>query len=89
MADPHNPATEEADHDAEAYLRGSMTIQEQSSTWTLFMNLAKWGSLFVAAMLLFLIMWFRPEGTFISGVIAGGGLAVAGWFFLRAKPAAH
>lgn len=88
MADPHSP-TEHADHDADAYVHGTMTVEEQSSTYSLFMNLAKWGSLVVAAVLLFLTLWFQPGGSFIAGLIGGGVLAVAGGFFLKGGKASH
>lgn len=79
MADPHKPA----DQDAQAYLRGSQAIGEQESTYSLFMNLAKWGSLAIGAVLLFLTLWFQPGGSFIAGAIGGGVLAVAGFAFLK------
>lgn len=90
MADPHHPhhATDEADADAEAYLRGTQAIHEQAATWTLVMNLLKWGSLAIAVALLFLTLWFQPGGNVFTGLIAAGVLAVAGFFFLKggAKP---
>jgi hypothetical protein len=82
MADHHSP-TEHADHDADAYVHGTMTVEEQSATYSLFMNLAKWGSLVIAALLLFLTLWFQPGGSFIAGAIGGGVLAVAGFAFLK------
>ena len=81
MADHHSP-TEHADHDADAYVHGTMTVEEQSATYSLFMNLAKWGSLIIAALLLFLTLWFQPGGSLVAGLIGGGVLAVAGGFFL-------
>ncbi|WGM31945.1 aa3-type cytochrome c oxidase subunit IV [Brevundimonas sp. NIBR11] len=82
MADHHAP-TEHADHDADAYVHGEMTIEEQSATYSLFMNMAKWGSLAIASLLLFLVLWFQPGGSFIAGLIAAVVLAVAGGFFLK------
>jgi len=90
MADPHNPATAEADADAHAYVHGSMEINEQASTFHLFILLAKWGSLAVAVGVLFLTLWFHPGGSFVAGLIGAVALAVIGWFALKAKPtAAH
>lgn len=86
MADHNAPA----DHDAEAYQRGAMPIEEQQATWALFGGLTKWGSLAVACALLLLTVWFMPRGGgFLPGVIAAVVLAVAGWWFLREKPSAH
>lgn len=82
MADPH-PPTEHADHDADAYVHGTMTVEEQTSTYSLFMNMAKWGSLAIAALLLFLVLWFQPGGSFFAGLIAAVVLLVAGGFFLK------
>ena len=82
MADPHSP-TEHADHDADAYVHGTMTIEEQTSTYSLFMNMAKWGSLAIAALLLFLVLWFMPAGSFFTGLIGAVVLLVAGGFFLK------
>ncbi|MFN3814561.1 aa3-type cytochrome c oxidase subunit IV [Brevundimonas sp.] len=81
--------THEADHDAEAYLRGSQEITEQVSTWHLFNFLTKWGSLsVVVAVLLFTVM-FMPNGGFFPALISAVVVAVAGWWFLRSKPADH
>ncbi len=82
MADPHSP-TEHADHDAEAYMHGSMTVEEQVSTYALFMGMAKWGSLAIASLLLFLVLWFMPAGSFFMGFIGAVVLFVAGFVFLK------
>jgi hypothetical protein len=91
MADPHHPhhATDDADADANAYLRGSMEINEQAATWTLVMNLLKWGSLLIAATLLMLVLWFQKDGSFITGAMAAGVLLVGGFFFLKGGAKAH
>ncbi|MBU1346814.1 MAG: aa3-type cytochrome c oxidase subunit IV [Alphaproteobacteria bacterium] len=89
MADHHAP-TEAADHDADAYVHGMMPIEEQAATWALVQGLFKWGSLAIAASLLFLVIWFQPGGSFFGGLIAGVVVAVAGWFFLKGgKAASH
>lgn len=88
MADHHSP-TEHADHDAEAYVHGEMTIEEQTATYGMFMSMAKWGSLFTAALLLFLILWFQPSGSFFAGLIGAVVLLAAGGFALKSKPSAH
>ena len=75
-----------ASADAHAYVHGSMPVQEQAATYSLFMGMAKWGSLAVATVLLFLTIWFQPNGSFFGGLIAAVVLAGAGWWFLRAKP---
>lgn len=88
MADHHSP-TEHADHDADAYVHGTMTIEEQTATYSLFISMAKWGSLAVACVLLFLVMWFQPGGNFFAGFIAAVVLAVVGGFALKSGDSAH
>jgi hypothetical protein len=88
MADPHH-ATDAADHDADAYQRGTMTIEEQTSTWNLVQNLMSWGSLSLASLLLLLTIWFMPNGSFIGGFIAAAVVFVAGFFFLKSGSKGH
>ena len=84
MADPHHADA----HDD--YVRGSMEISEQQSTFDLFINLAKWGSLLTAATLVLLVMWFQPGGSFIGGAITAVVVLVAGFFFLKSgKTSSH
>lgn len=82
MADPHSASDT---HDG--YARGSQEIGEQTQTFGVFMNLSKWGALVIASLLLFLVMWFQPGGSFIAGAISAVALFVVGWFLLRSKPA--
>lgn len=82
MADPHH-ASAAADHDAEAYQHGTMAIEEQASTWKLVQALFSWGSLSIASILLFLVLWFRPGGNFFGGFIAAVVVFTAGYFFLK------
>lgn len=94
MADPHHAPVLSgengaADHDADAYQRGTMTIEEQASTWKLVQNLLSWGSLAIAAILLFLVLWFRPEGNFFGGFIAGVVVFAAGFVFLKSGSKGH
>lgn len=88
MADPHH-ATDAAEHDADAYQRGTMTIEEQVSTWKLVQNIMSWGSLIVAALVLFLTVWFMPNGSFIGGFLAAAVLFAAGFFMLKPSKKAH
>ncbi len=81
MADQH------ADHAEHAYVHGSMEISEQVSTWHLFLFLAKWGSLAMAAVLLLLTVWFAVGAGFLAGAISAVALCVVGFCALRSKPA--
>jgi len=76
-----------ADH-ASDYHRGEMDIQEQASTYALFMGMTKWGSLALAALLVLLVLWFCTPAGFVPGFISAAVLTVLGVFLLREKPAA-
>ena len=84
MADPHHASDVHDD-----YVRGSQQIDEQAATFDLFITLAKWSSLALAVVLVFLVLWFQPGGSFIAGAIAAFGLLVIGVFALRKKKAQH
>ena len=91
MADhQHDTLHDAADHDAEAYVHGTMTIEEQSATWAMFQELAKWGSLVIACSLLFLTRAFQPGGSMVGGLIAAVVVGAAGFVFLKSgKKEAH
>ena len=75
---------------ASDYHRGEMDIQEQVSTFNLVMGLTKWGSLILAALMLFFVIWFCTDAGFVSGFISGAVLLALGIVLLRSKPqAAH
>lgn len=78
-----------ASHDHSDYVRGSQEISEQVSTFNLIMGLTKWGSLWISAVVLFLVIWFMPNGSFFGGLIAMVVLLVAGFFALKSKKTAH
>lgn len=75
------PASEDSD-----YIRGEMQVAEQISTYEMFVSLAKWGSLLIAAIVLFFTMWLYPRGNFWAAAISTFVLVAAGIFFLRKKP---
>lgn len=79
-------ASEHADHDAAAYLRGSMEVTEQASTWRLFQTLASWSSLFIFCLALFSFLILAPGGDFFSALIPTLILAVIGGVYLARKP---
>lgn len=68
------------------YHRGEMEISEQRSTFDLFMNLAKWGSLHVASILLLLTLWFGTEAGFLGAVAGFVALEAAGFLMLKKRP---
>lgn len=83
MADPHHADS----HDA--YVRGSQEISEQAQTFHAFIGMAKWGSLWIAAVLMFLVLWFQPGGSFIAGAAAFVVMLVLGYFGLKSGKASH
>jgi hypothetical protein len=78
------------DYHGEDYHRGEMDIAEQASTFHGFIMLSKWGSLVLASVLTFFILWLCAHASFIASFIVGVLLAVIGYFVLReGKPSAH
>jgi hypothetical protein len=71
---------------AHEYHHGDQNIAEQVSTFEAFGKMVKWGSLAIAALLLFLVIWFCVGAGFFAGFGAGIVLLAVGIFFLREKP---
>ena len=71
---------------ASDYHRGEMDIQEQVSTYNLIMGLTKWGSLAIAAFLVWATLWFCTDAGFMGASAAAFVLIVLGILALRSKP---
>lgn len=71
-----------ADH-ASSYHRGEMDIHEQVSTFNLVMGMTKWGSLALASLLLFLVLWFCTGTGFLGALLTGVVVLAIGIFVLR------
>lgn len=67
------------------YHRGEMDITEQASTFHLIMGMTKWGSLVLAAFLLWMVIWFCTPYGFLTGFIWFAIVMVAGVLVLREK----
>ena len=67
------------------YQRGAMDIAEQTSTFELVMGMTKWGSLYVAALLLMLVLWFCTATGFIGAAATAAVVIVLGTVLLREK----
>ena len=67
------------------YSRGSMDIVEQRATFDIFIGLTKWGSLFIAALLMFLSIWFGTEAGFFTAFLVAVVMVVLGVWMLRKK----
>jgi thiamine transporter ThiT len=74
---------------ASEYHRGQQDIEEQVATFHLVMNITKWGSLLIAAFLLFSVLWFCTDAGFLTGLISGAVVLVLGAIFLRRGAPAH
>jgi hypothetical protein len=68
---------------AEPYEHGQMDTRQQELTFHSFIMLTKWGSLYLAALLLFLVLWFATDAGFLGGLIATIVVIVAGTLVLR------
>lgn len=78
MADHHN--------DHSDYVHGEMDIHQHQSTYALFGNMTKWGSLILAVLLVFLVILTCTQMGFMTAAISAIVLAVLGWVFLKKKP---
>ena len=65
------------------YQRGTMDIAEQTSTFHLVMGLTKWGSLVIAAGVLFFSLLFCTHTGFLGSAAYTAVLIVVGIFMLR------
>ena len=68
---------------ASDYHRGEMDIHEQVATYDLVMGLTKWGSLAIAAFVLFLTLWFCTGAGFLGAFVAAAVLTAVGILVLR------
>ncbi|MDB5429873.1 MAG: aa3-type cytochrome c oxidase subunit [Caulobacter sp.] len=70
---------------ASEYHRGDMDIHEQQNTFHAFGAFTKWGSLGLAALLLFLTMFFCTDANFITSAGVSVVLLVVGILVLKEK----
>ncbi|MDP3659770.1 aa3-type cytochrome c oxidase subunit IV [Phenylobacterium sp.] len=70
---------------ASDYHHGEQDIHQQVSTFHLFVGMTKWGSLYLAALLLLLTIWFCTDAGFIAGLITAVVVSALGFLVLRDK----
>lgn len=70
---------------ASDYHRGEMDIHEQVATYDLVMGLTKWGSLAIAALVLFLTLWFCTGAGFLGALVSTAVLIAVGVLVLRGR----
>ena len=68
-----------------SYHRGDMDIVEQKSTFHAFVGLSKWGSLAIAAGLIFFTLLFCTPANFIQSAGAAVVVTVLGVLLLKEK----
>ena len=73
-----------ATHGAD-YTRGEMIIEEHEKTYSGFLKMTKWGSLYLAAIVLFLVLWFCTPAGFIGGAVTGAVVLILGTLVLSEK----
>lgn len=78
-----------ADPAHDEYHRGEMDISMQESTFHLFMGMTKWGSLYMAAGLVALVLWFCTPAGFLAGAITAVVMIVLGTLLLADKKTAE
>ena len=59
-----------ATHGAD-YTRGEMTIEEHEKTYSGFLKMTKWGSLYLAAIVLTLVLWFCTPTGWLGALVVG------------------
>ena len=74
-----------SDHAHGDYTHGEMDIHQNQSSFHVFMQLAKWGTLLTVAMVIFLVSWFCTTAGFLGGLILGVAVLVIGIVALREK----
>ena len=67
------------------YHRGEMEISEQEKTFHFVMGMTKWGSLVIAASLLWLTIWFCTDAGFFAGFVVAVIVTALGILVLREK----
>ena len=73
-----------ATHGAD-YTRGEMIIEEHEKTYDGFLKMTKWGSLYLAALLLLLVLWFCTPAGFLGGLVTSVVVLVLGTLVLSEK----
>lgn len=67
------------------YTRGEMIIEEHERTYAGFLKMTKWGSLYLAALLVLLVLWFCTPTGFLGALISAVVLVVLGTLALSEK----
>lgn len=67
------------------YTRGEMIIEEHEKTYDGFLKMTKWGSLYLAALLITLVLWFCTPTGWLGAIVVGVVLLGLGTVVLSEK----
>jgi hypothetical protein len=67
------------------YVHGDMEVEEHEKTYEGFLKMTKWGSLYLAAIVLFLTLWFCTSAGFLGGAVAAAVVLILGTLVLSEK----
>jgi hypothetical protein len=62
-----------------------MIVEEHEKTYSGFLKMTKWGSLYLAAVLMLLTLWFCTSAGFMGGAITAVVILVLGTLVLSEK----
>jgi hypothetical protein len=68
-----------------AFEHGQMDTHQQELTFHSFIMLSKWGSLYIAVLILFLVLWFATDAGFLGGLVTAIVVLAAGTYVLAEK----
>ncbi|HWE44741.1 MAG TPA: aa3-type cytochrome c oxidase subunit IV [Caulobacteraceae bacterium] len=72
---------------ANEYQPGDQDVAENKAMYSAFMGVSKWSSLWLAAGIVALVVWFCTDQGFVPGAISAVVILVAGYAALRKRPA--
>ena len=72
---------------ASEYNIGDQEIDQAKATYSAFITALKWSSLWLAAALVALVVWFCTNQGFMPGAISAVVILVLGYMLLRKRPA--
>ncbi len=67
------------------YTRGEMIIEEHEKTYDGFLKMTKWGSLYMAVLLVLLVLWFCTPAGFLGALVSAVVVVVLGTLVLAEK----
>ena len=72
---------------ASEYNTGDQEIDQAKATYSAFITASKWSSLWLAAVIVALVVWFCTDQGFLPGAISAVVILILGYMLLRKRPA--